>query len=233
MRRMLLILVVLLHGCATTRNNAEDDLRPEEASLIVGLEALQKEDYTAASKAFNRAVVACDKLIANSEARIYVGRGMTDSLYYMIKASAEEESAVAMQTVCGDVFFIRGYLSLEMGDVDYAEEMLRRALNLAPVNAHYLAELGHVYHVRQDWHGALEVFLRAETYAEAYSPEETKIEELLRAKRGAAFSLIELGHLDEAERKYLECLEIDKDDQIALQELDYIRQVRAEASVYP
>lgn len=228
MRLPLLLLAVLLCGCATTKNDTENDLRPEEANLIIGLEALETNDLDAASTALNRAVLACDKLIRNSTSKIYAARGMADSLYYMVKASADEESAVAVSTVCGDVYFIRGYLNLEMGDVNNAEQMLRRALNLAPVNAHYLAELGHVYHIRQDWHGALEVFLRAETYADMYSPAETRQEELLRAKRGAGFSLIELGHLDEAERKFMECLEINKDDEIAQQELDYIQQVRAE-----
>lgn len=82
MRLPLLFLAVLLCGCATTKNNTENDLRSEEANLIIGLEALETNDLDAAST----------------------------------------------------------------------------ALNLAPVNAHYLAELGHVYHIRQDWHGAREVF---------------------------------------------------------------------------
>ncbi len=98
---------------------------------------------------------------------------------------------------------------------------------MAPVNAMYLSALGHIYQVRRDWAVAIDYFSRAEDAAQTYSPEAVRVSEFMHAKRGLGFNLIQLGKLNEAEVKYQECLAIDVTDKGALNELEYIKILRA------
>lgn len=75
----------------------------------------------------------------------------------------------------------------------------------------------------------MEAFVKAEKYAQTYSPQNSQKMELLRAKRGVGYILIEQMKFDEAENKYLECLEIDKNDKKSLIELQYIKKLRNKA----
>ncbi len=83
-----------------------------------------------------------------------------------------------------------------------------------------------LYQTKKDWKKALDTFQESEQNVEAYSPPDLKLQELSRAKRGVGFALIELGKLDEAEKKFNECLEINKNDKTALNELKYIEGLR-------
>jgi Flp pilus assembly protein TadD len=51
-----------------------------------------------------------------------------------------------------------------------------------------------------------------------------------RAMRGVGFAvgfaLIELGRLDEAEKKFRQCLDLDKGDKKAIAELNYLQNLR-------
>ncbi len=76
---------------------------------------------------------------------------------------------------------------------------------------------------------ALDLFEQAEEAADTFSPEALKADELARAKRGQGYVLIEIGQLDKAEAKYRECLAINHNDSIALQELEYIKRLRGGA----
>jgi hypothetical protein len=51
--------------------------------------------------------------------------------------------------------------------------------------------------------------------------------ELLRAKRGIGYSLIELGMLDDAEQQYNECLSIDPNDEKSKHEIQYIKSLKS------
>lgn len=135
--------------------------------------------------------------------------------------------------VCSEALYLRGYASLDLGEVELAEKYLKRAIDMAPVNSKYLSELGHIYHAKKDWTNALAIFIKAEEAANTYAPPQLKSTELPRAKRGVGFSLIELGKLDEAEAKFKECLKIDKNDEGALRELKYIEHARSKASKIP
>jgi Flp pilus assembly protein TadD len=53
--------------------------------------------------------------------------------------------------------------------------------------------------------------------------------ELGRARRGLGYVLVELGKLDEAEKKYQQCLVDDPKDRKAAAELEYVRGLKAKA----
>jgi Flp pilus assembly protein TadD len=52
-------------------------------------------------------------------------------------------------------------------------------------------------------------------------------DELARARRGLGYVLVEMGKLNEAEKKYQQCLAADPKDTKAAQELEYVRGLRA------
>ena len=96
---------------------------------------------------------------------------------------------------------------------------------LSPKNAKYLIEFAEIAKLERDWNAAYEYYKEAEG-ASAVSPPETKSAELSHAKRGQAFVFIEQGKLDEAEKVLKECLKLDKNDQRAKEELEYIEKLR-------
>lgn len=122
---------------------------------------------------------------------------------------------------------MKAYASVDLGKLDVAVELLNQALEWSPLNSSYLSELGHIYQTQGNWSLALEKFSLSEDYASSFSPESVKSRELSRAKRGVGFALIELGRLDDTEKKFRECLELDANDKKALNEIEYIKQLRS------
>ena len=99
-------------------------------------------------------------------------------------------------------------------------------MQLSPMNAQYLAEVGEWYKGHRDWANAYTFFERASTASE-FSPDSEKGFEKRRGLRGMGFALSEQGKFDEAEALYRQCLKIDPNDAGAKGELQYIAQQRA------
>jgi tetratricopeptide (TPR) repeat protein len=99
-------------------------------------------------------------------------------------------------------------------------------LALSPLNSQYRSELGEIYQLEKNWAKAKQQFEEAEDNAKL-SPEHAKAGELGRARRGLAYVFVELGELDEAEKKYQQCLAADPTDMRAKRELDYVRELKA------
>ena len=59
------------------------------------------------------------------------------------------------------------------------------------------------------------------------APDDTRSDELGRARRGQGYVLVELGKLDEAEKKYQQCLAANPNDANAKAELQYVREQKA------
>ena len=229
MKHIFIALLVLLSGCATqsqTTNRPPSDPTKAELHLTKGYSFLAERRTKQAIVEFDKAIASCNEQYINSDQKLYASRGMTETIYYMLKAAAEEQSAIAVGTICSDALYLKGYASLDMGRIEVAEDYIKQAINMAPVNSMYLSELGHIYQSKNDWQAALDIFIRSEEAANTYSPDEIKNQELTRAKRGVGYNLIELGRLDEAEQKFKECLSINSTDQGAINELKYIEKIR-------
>jgi len=121
---------------------------------------------------------------------------------------------------------MKAYALVEMGKRVEAMSALKQAIALSPWNSQYLSELGYLYAANKDWNKALETYQAAEEHA-ALSPDDTKTEELGKARRGVGYVLVELGKLDEAEKKYEQCLKENPKDSKAAAELEYVRQRKA------
>lgn len=230
MRYIFLILLISLSGCVT-EGNLKHETQMSETDILLqsGYRKLSLGNRKDAIIDFDKVIDLCKDVYSRKGNRFYASRGQLETIYYMTKAAADNEQAMAIGPSCADALYIRSYASLDLGQIELAEEYLKRAIDMSPVNSMYLSELGHVYHTKEEWGKALDLFMEAENAAE-FSPPELKANELSRAKRGVGYSLIELGRLDEARVKYKECLEINKNDTGALRELEYIKNMIKNAS---
>ena len=201
--------------------------------LVQGKQALhEKKSKLAVKNYFNPIIKYCSTQYKGSKKAIYSARSLEESMFYLLKDVAEHvdgekgEGAIVIGPLCAEANYLQGYALLELGLAEDGKKYIENAGKLSPLNSLYLSELGHIYQTEKNWQRALEIFSKAEEYAEEFSPDKKKNFELMRAKRGIGFSLIELGKLDEAEKKFQQCLEIDNNDRASLGELKYIRQLK-------
>lgn len=231
MRTIVIALVLtLLTACASQNNAPERVPAPDEENgfhlLEAGVLELSRNAKRAKEDYFDVVIADCDAAYKESDKRLYFARTSAETLFYLLKSASEDQPAEVLEVPCSEAHYLAAYASLDLGNVSEAELHLTRALHWSPVNPLYTSELAHIRQIQRDWNGALTLFLEAEDNTKAFSPDDVQEIELARAKRGIGYSLIELGRLDEAEAKFLECLEIDQDDEAAKHELAYIGDLR-------
>ncbi|HYJ06512.1 MAG TPA: tetratricopeptide repeat protein [Chthoniobacterales bacterium] len=215
---------------------ADPDKDPQPPKL------LQEARTLLDNKKPQAAIVNCDKVIGLFKAhygkrkeKVYCGRTPAENLGYLMKAAAAmndgkfeagKKQAIVISPTWSKAFFMKAFALAEMGNRDEAMTALQEAIALSPWNSQYLSELGYLYAVKKDWAKAMETYQAAEEHA-ALSPDDTKTEELGRARRGVGYVLVELGKLDEAEKKYEQCLKENPQDKKAAAELEDVRQRKA------
>jgi len=188
------------------------------------------------------AIEKCDKVIATfkahyakSEHKIYCARSSSENLAYLLTAAADmnkgqfekgKKDAIALSSTWSSAYYMKGWALEELNKMQEARVTILQAIELSPFNSHYLAELAYLSTLEKNWTKALETYRAAEEHA-ALSPDDTKQIELARARRGIGYVLVELGQLDEAEEKYLQCLKDDPNDKKAAAELEYVRNLKA------
>ncbi len=229
---------VITHAADEIKINpkVEEDNPKYWKLLAQGKNALHKKKPKLAVKNyFNPIIKYCSAKYKDSKNAVYSARSLDETMFYLLKDVAEhvdgtkEAGAIVIGPLCAEVNYLQGYALLEIGLPVDGKEYIEKAHKLSPINALYLCELGHIYQTEKKWQKALELFTKAEEYAEDFSPDKSKKLELMRAKRGVGFSLIELGKLAEAEKKFQQCLEIDENDKASLNELKYISHLRQKA----
>lgn len=186
------------------------------------------------------AIDKCDKIIArfkahyeDSKAKIYCARTSAESLGYLLTAAAETDKgtshntkAVVLSSTWAEAYFKKAYALQDLGRTAEAKSAILLAVELSPWNCKYLCELGSIYKLEKNWAKAKEAFTTAEDQA-SIGPDEVKDLELGQARRGLGYVFVELGLLDAAEKKYLQCLAADPKDTKAERELEYVRNLRA------
>lgn len=170
-------------------------------------------------------IAAQERRRASDKRRAYCARSSPESLFYLFGAAKEKNGAVVLpQSSCYSLF-LKGFALIDLNRPDEAKAWLERAVAMGPSNSHFLGELGEWYKTRHDLDQAWTYFKRASDAADI-SPPDRKTFDRTRALRGMGWVLIERGKLDEAERLYRQCLELNPDDSHAKTELEYIADQR-------
>jgi len=235
--RFLLGFVLLIGIFADARAAAPDpDKDPQLPTLLEEARALIDRKHPQAG------IEKCEKVIkafqahyGKSQHKIYCARSSTENLAYLLTAAAamskgefdkDKKDAICLSSTWANAFYIKGYALQELRHFDEARAALKRAIEFSPQHSQYLSELGSLYVLEKNWPEAMKTFLAAEDNA-AISPEDVRGDELGRARRGIGYVLVELGKLDEAEKKYQQCLADNPKDTRAAAELEYVRGLKA------
>ncbi len=98
---------------------------------------------------------------------------------------------------------------------------------MAPTRPHYVNEYAEWFKAHHQWQQAYDLFAHAwDIVDHDKTGPDRKI--AARALRGMAYTNIELGDLDKAEKLFQQSQQYDSDNPAAKSELEYIQQQRAE-----
>jgi len=170
-------------------------------------------------------IAAQEKRWAGDTQRRYCARSPVETILYAGTAAREKKPAVVAGRSACYPLFLKGFALIDLNRSEEARVYFDRALAMAPFNAQFLGELAEWHKNRRDWDKAMSLYKQAEGAA-GFSPKEDEIFDRTRALRGQAFILVERGKMDEAEKLYRKCLELDPNDERAKQELQYIAEQR-------
>jgi tetratricopeptide (TPR) repeat protein len=229
--------------CVAAALNLPADAASDDPDKNPQLPKLLEEARTLIdTKTPQAAIEKCDKVIAlfqeryaNSKEKVYCAGSSAENLGYLMKAAAAmndgtfekgKKNAIVLSPTWASAYFMKGFALEEMGKLAEAKSAFKEALALSPWNSQYLSELAYLFALQKDWAKAKENYQAAEEHA-PLSPDNSKAENLARARRGLGYVFVELGQLDAAEKKYEECLAANKNDKKAAAELQYVRDLKA------
>jgi tetratricopeptide (TPR) repeat protein len=179
------------------------------------------------------AIPKCDAIISaykvyygSRKEKVYCSRSGPETLGSLLTAAHDSKNAIALSSTWSDAYYLKSFALQDLHRLSEARATLQLALKLSPFNSQYLAELGEIYALEKNWSQAMKAFNEAEDNAKL-APDASRADELARARRGQGFVLVELGKLDEAEKKYQQCLAANPNDSKAKAELGYVRDQKA------
>jgi tetratricopeptide (TPR) repeat protein len=229
MRHATLQLLSLIVATAVGFGGAGGD--PEKDPEMMKL--LQDARHRIDSKNPAAAIAKCDAVInaykahyAGRKQKIFCARSPEESAGLMIKAAVDRNNAIALSFIWSDAYFMKAYALQDLGRISEAKATLQQALKMSPFNAQYIAEMGQIYARKKNWSKAEQLFREAEEHA-SLSPSVSEADDLARARRGLGYVLVEVGKLDEAEKKYQQCIAANPNDTKAKAELQYVREQKA------
>lgn len=221
-----LIFAALTGGCCAVE--IEEPGEKDTAWFLQdGIKLLTQGNADGAIPYFERVAEVYETRHADENTRFFAARTQQETLAYLLKAAGEQRNAQVVSPSWAYAYFYKAYALVEKGEIGTAKSLLEQAIALSPYNAQFLSELAYLYQREKNWDQALSLFQQAETAARSFSPPDLQDKELSRAWRGQAYVHIEQNRLEEAEKLYRQCLELDKNDTKALGELRYIEKMRA------
>jgi len=235
--KMHILLLVLCFSItfAVAQDRPQSDTQREETEQT---KLLQEGAVLLRTKKAQDAVSIFEKVIAYYESKhrggavqIYCANNQVEALFYLTKHATQNPKIEArIVRIWCDAQFLKAYALVELGRVGDAQSALEAAIALAPANSQYLSELGNIYLRQKNWVKALETYIGAEEAAQ-FSDPQIRQSHLAKAHRGVGYALIELGRLDEAEAKYRQSIQIDPNEKLARNQLEYIRQLRVKRGI--
>ncbi len=216
-------------GCAARGrriSGQEHQGLPAAGGHLQGLGEIKSGRREAAIALADQVIAQYRAWYADEHRTLYAAQEAGEALLYLAMASKEKRDALVVSHAWGDAYGLKAYALVELGRLKEAREAIDAAIALSPLNSKYLSELGYLHQLDSQWAEALEVYKRSAEGAEAVAPEEYRKQLVGVALRGQGYALIEMGRLDEAEALYRRCLEIDKEDRKAANEMLYIESLR-------
>ncbi len=172
--------------------------------------------------------------------QFYCSRGSTETLLYLGAIATghpirptDKAGAIVVDYQFALALYYCAYIEVSRGDLDQAQQYLNEALDLSPMNAMFLNELGYVYTKQGHLQEGLKTYEEAEKVADEFSPETSKLDEKSRSLRMQGYIYVELGDFDKAKALYQQCLKMNPKDRQARGELEYIDQQLARRSRPP
>ena len=222
---LLLVVSISAAGQVADANSAAE--READKQLEQGATLSYEGKPAQALPYLKKAAVLYEQQFNDPKVRYYSARTRQETLAYLSAAAVSKQNARVTSAYWAYAYYLQAYALIDVMQIDEAKPLLQRALTLSPSNAQFRSELGHVYQIEKNWPLALSTFAQAAKDAQAYSPPKNRNNELSRAWRGQGYALVEMNRLDEAEKIYLRCLALDKNDSKAAGELEYVRQQKA------
>lgn len=226
-RRFLHVLVLglVLGMPALPASAATEGEQARAERLRHGIELLLRQGQLEASirEVFDPLIDEYTRKYAGLDQHIYCPRTEDEGQQYLADALGDARNRgimLADMPTWAYAYYYKGYALIDLRRIGEARHALGQALELAPRNAQFLAELAATYQNEDPGH-MLEIARQAAD-ATRFSPPELRQDELGRALRGQGYALIELKRWDEAEKTYRQALQLDPGDSHARSELDYV-----------
>lgn len=200
--------------------------RPFAEELNQGIKFLLSGNPVEAEKIFS-------KIIADFEAKHDPAVPYRCAYANQAKATIEHAS----KTLNGKNFILggdiwcaalwgKGFALIDLGRSEEAGAFLASAVEMAPLEAHYINEYAEWFKSRKQWKKSFDLFEGAWSVAERQTDGPSR-RVTARSLRGMGFTLIELGDLDQAEKWFKLSLEYEPEAMARVQgELDYIAEMR-------
>ena len=224
MKKLLLCLALLaspLFAQDTPENRAQALILQEQSIILL----TQQGDAHAALTLLDAAIALYEKTFAEEKRRIYAAHNPTETLYYLTTAAHHNEDAVVVEGLWADLWYLRAYTQMELGNLQAGKKDLDATLALAPAHAMAHNERGNYYTMEKEWDKA-EADFQAAIDLNFSDDAAEKQATTARAKRGLGYILIERGQWDAAQALYEGILADNPNDEKAQQELQYIQQNR-------
>lgn len=175
------------------------------------------------------AIIARYDQVANPSVTYRCASDPAGSLSVLLMAAADnpKQDVVALGPNWCDALFGRGFALIDLNRPAEAGPFLAKAVEMDPLNPHYLNEYAEWFKSQRLWQRSFDLFEQAWEMV-SHDKKGPKRKIAARSLRGMAFNLIELGKLDRAEKLFKQSLEYEPEAAAKVQgELDYITDARA------
>jgi tetratricopeptide (TPR) repeat protein len=214
------IAILLALAQAPPAQNVDEAQAPK---LVAGFGDVRAGHAQAALDAAEDVLKAYDADHACEKRQIFCGMSMVEAIAYMGLTVRGGPGSIAVGPGYCTALFLKGYALVDLNRIAEARTVYQRLVGLAPMHAHYLAELGQTYRYEQNWPKMLETCSSAEGFAELSNPDEVNTAKGM-AWRCMGYALTEQHKYKEAAALYRKCLKLDANDSRAAHELQYIEE---------
>ena len=191
---------------------------PMDRALLM----IRERRFAAAERVVDAMLASFDVLI-QQEGGIPLSVANQEQYDQLRAASPEPENLVPLDFCYQAVMHWKAFLRSEQGDFSGALSTLEQEARIAPTAAAPFVERGFVLNRMSRFSEAKDAYERALdiTYRFPLSAPQRPM-----ALRGLGYALVELGDLLAAEKAFIESLELDPDNELAIRELEYIHSLR-------